>query len=74
MFAIMMGISNLGSAVADGAATALSDDWGFRTVFWVLAAVNLATLPVLRALFRAAPEIAEPLKLTGLWRKWGRKR
>jgi len=59
MFAIMMGISNLGSAVADGAATALSDDLGFRAVFWILAAVNLLTFPVLRRLFRAAPSIGE---------------
>lgn len=58
MFAIMMGISNLGSAVADGGATALSDDFGFRAVFWGLAIINLATLPVLRWLFRAAPDIA----------------
>ena len=58
MFAIMMGISNLGSAVADGAATALSDDWGFRAVFWALAAINLLTLPALLSLFRAAPDIA----------------
>jgi PAT family beta-lactamase induction signal transducer AmpG len=58
MFAIMMGVSNLGAAVADGAATALTDDLGFRTVFWLLAGVNLLTLPVLWALFRKAPEIA----------------
>ncbi|MGC9357668.1 MAG: MFS transporter, partial [Anaerolineae bacterium] len=57
MFAIMMGISNLGSAVADGAATALSNDLGFATVFWILAGVNLLTLPVLWFLFRKAPEI-----------------
>lgn len=58
MFAIMMGISNLGSAVADGLATALSDDLGFAMVFWLLAAINLVTLPVLTRLFKKAPEIA----------------
>ena len=58
MFAIMMGISNLGSAVADGAATGLSDNLGFRQVFWLLAAINLLTLPVLERLFRVAPELA----------------
>lgn len=58
MFAIMMGISNLGSAVADGAATALSDDLGFAAVFWLLAAINLVTLPVLAGLFKKAPEVA----------------
>ena len=58
IFAIMMGISNLGSAVADGLATALSDDLGFSMVFWLLAIVNLITLPVLWRLFKKAPEIA----------------
>lgn len=71
MFAIMIGISNLGSAVADGAATALSDDLGFRQVFWILALVNLITLFVLGRLFRKAPELAsttdleEPSSSTG---------
>lgn len=57
MFAIMMGISNLGSALSDGAATALSDDLGFTPVFLILSAINLVTLPVLHKLFRLAPEI-----------------
>ena len=47
MFAIMMGISNLASAIGDGGATALSDNWGFKTVFVVLALINLPTIPVL---------------------------
>jgi MFS family permease len=58
MFAIMMGISNLGSALADGAATALTDDLGFALVLWMLAGINLLTLPVLAGLFKVAPEIA----------------
>jgi PAT family beta-lactamase induction signal transducer AmpG len=58
MFAIMMGISNLGSALADGGATALSDDLGFHTVFRILALINLTTLPILVWLFRVAPDIA----------------
>ncbi|MBN1260199.1 MAG: MFS transporter [Anaerolineae bacterium] len=58
MFAIMMGISNLGSAVADGGATALSDNLGFAIVLFVLAGINLLTLPILGQLFKAAPEIA----------------
>ena len=57
MFAIMMGVSNLGSALADGAATALSDDLTFSTVFLGLGVINLLTLPVLFALFRKAPEL-----------------
>jgi len=59
MFAIMMGISNLGSAVSDGLATALSDNVGFTAVFWGLAVINLGTLPVLWGLFKKAPEIAK---------------
>jgi PAT family beta-lactamase induction signal transducer AmpG len=51
MFAIMMGISNLGAAVGDGVATALSDDLGFSTVFALLAVVNLTTVPLLMILF-----------------------
>jgi len=58
MFAIMMGISNLGSAVADGLATAMSDDLGFTAIFLGLAVINLGSLPVLRWLFKKAPEIA----------------
>lgn len=57
IFAIMMGVSNLGSALADGAATALSDNLSFSTVFFGLGVINLLTLPVLFALFRKAPEL-----------------
>jgi PAT family beta-lactamase induction signal transducer AmpG len=57
MFALMMAISNLGAAVADGAATALSDNLGFAAVLFVLAGVNLLTIPVLAWLFGVAPEI-----------------
>ena len=64
MFALMMAISNLGAALADGAATALSDNLGFVTVFFTLAAVNLVTLPVLWRLFHVAPEIAQRSKST----------
>ncbi len=53
MFAIMMGISNLGAAVGDGAATAFSDDFGFPTVFALLAAINLITIPILAYFFRS---------------------
>ncbi|MGC9350133.1 MAG: MFS transporter [Anaerolineae bacterium] len=58
MFAIMMGVSNLGAAVGDGLATALSDDLGFSLVFWSLAGINLLALPLLAWLFRKAPELA----------------
>jgi MFS family permease len=57
MFAIMMGVSNLGSAVADGVATALSDNLGFRMVFIGLSLINLVTIPILYMLFHKAPEL-----------------
>lgn len=60
MFAIMMAVSNLGTAVGEGVATGLTDDIGFAAVFWLLAGLNVVTLPMLWALFRAAPEIAAP--------------
>jgi PAT family beta-lactamase induction signal transducer AmpG len=56
MFAIMMGVSNLGAAVGDGLATALSDDLGFARVFWSLAGINLLALPLLAWLFSRPPE------------------
>ncbi len=59
MFAIMMSISNLGSALADSSAAALSDTLGFTIVFLLLAGINLVTLPVLEQLFKVAPEIAQ---------------
>jgi predicted MFS family arabinose efflux permease len=60
MFAIMMGISNLGAAVGDGTATALSDNLGFPGVFALLAGINLITIPVLVRLFRTHPELERP--------------
>jgi MFS family permease len=59
MFAIMMGVSNLGSAVADGAATALSDNLTFKSVFIGLGIINLVTLPILLVLFSKAPELTK---------------
>jgi len=60
MFAIMMGISNLGAAVGDGAATALSDNLGFPGVFALLAGINLITIPILVRLFRTYPGLERP--------------
>ena len=37
MFAIMMAISNIGTAIGEGVATSLTDDIGFATVFIGLA-------------------------------------
>jgi MFS transporter, PAT family, beta-lactamase induction signal transducer AmpG len=52
MFAIMMAISNLGTAIGEGVATALVDDLGFTTVLWLLGGISLLTLPILWGLFR----------------------
>ena len=57
MFAIMMALSNLGTSVGDGVATALTDNFSFSTVFMALAAINLIVFPILWLLFRVAPEI-----------------
>ena len=43
---------------AKWAATAGTGGWVFTAVFWLLAIVNLITLPVLWRLFKKAPEIA----------------
>jgi MFS family permease len=59
MFAIMMAISNLGTAITEGVSTGLTDNLGFSAVFWLLAGVNILTLPVLWGLFRIAPEIQD---------------
>lgn len=56
----MMAVSNVGTAVGEGVATGLTDDIGFSTVFWLLAGLNILVVPILWALFRSAPEIAEP--------------
>ena len=58
MFAIMMALSNVGTAIGEGVATGLTDNIGFSAVFWLLAGLNVLTLPILWALFRAAPDVA----------------
>jgi MFS family permease len=60
MFAIMMALSNVGTAVGEGVATGLTDDIGFSAVFWLLAGLNVVVLPILWALFKAAPDVAHP--------------
>jgi len=57
MFAIMMALSNLGTAVGEGLATSLTDDMGFSPVFWSLAAFNIITFFVLWLLFKKAPDL-----------------
>jgi PAT family beta-lactamase induction signal transducer AmpG len=65
MFAIMMAISNIGTAIGEGVATSLTDDIGFAAVFIGLAVINVINVPILGWLFKTAPEInvrAEPAK------------
>jgi PAT family beta-lactamase induction signal transducer AmpG len=57
MFALMMAISNLGTAIGEGAATALVDDLEFTTVLWLLGGVSLLTLPILWGLFKKNSEV-----------------
>ncbi|MCA9978642.1 MAG: MFS transporter, partial [Anaerolineales bacterium] len=52
MFAIMMALSNLGTAVGEGIATGLTDNIGFSPVFWLLAALNIVLFPILWGLFK----------------------
>jgi len=52
MFAIMMAISNLGTAVGEGVATAMVDNIGFSAVFVGLSGINLFCLPILGRLFQ----------------------
>ena len=60
MFAIMMALSNVGTAIGEGVATGLTDDIGFAAIFWLLAGLNVVVVPILWALFRLAPEVAWP--------------
>jgi hypothetical protein len=57
MFAIMVAVSNIGTAIGDGGAIALSDNWGYSTVFITLALLNVINIPILWGLFRVAPEL-----------------
>lgn len=57
MFAIMMALFNVGTAIGEGVATSLTDDIGFSAVFLALAGVNLIGFPLIYALFRAAPDL-----------------
>jgi PAT family beta-lactamase induction signal transducer AmpG len=58
MFAIMMAVSNIGTAVGEGVATGLADNIAFSSIFWILAGINLLSLPLLWLLFKLAPKFA----------------
>jgi MFS family permease len=57
MFALMMALSNVGTAIGEGLATGLTDNMPFSAVFILLAGLNIINLPVLWGLFKIAPEI-----------------
>ena len=61
MFAIMMAVSNIGTAVGEGVATGMTDNIGFVAVFVSLAALNVLVLPILWRLFKVAPELGRPV-------------
>jgi PAT family beta-lactamase induction signal transducer AmpG len=57
LFAIMMALSNIGTAVGEGLATSLTNDIGFSAVFLSLAAFNITSFFVLWLLFKKAPDL-----------------
>lgn len=60
-FAIMMALSNTGTAVGEGVATGLTDNIGFSNVFLLMAGLNLLVLLILWGMFQAMskPESAQ---------------
>jgi hypothetical protein len=52
-----MAVSNIGSAIGDGAATGLTDNMGFINVFRLLALANLIVFPLIIGVFKFTPEI-----------------
>jgi PAT family beta-lactamase induction signal transducer AmpG len=57
MFALMMALSNIGTAIGEGVATGLTDNIGFSAVFWLLAGINLLTFPILWGFFKITPKL-----------------
>lgn len=66
MFALMMAISNIGVAIGEGVAISLTDDITYTAVFAIFALFNLINLPILRHLFKIAPEIDSILKIESI--------
>lgn len=56
MFALMMAVSNIGTAIGEGVATGLTDDVGFTPIFFGMAALNILVLPLLMGFFRLAKD------------------
>ena len=65
MFALMMALSKLGTAVGEGLATGLTDDIGFAAVFWLLALINVVNIPLLWGFFRKSLEGPLPAATEG---------
>lgn len=63
MFALMMALSNVGTAVGEGLATGLTDNIGFTAVFLLLAGINIINFPILWGLFKIAPVVANHSKI-----------
>lgn len=59
MFALMMALSNIGTAIGEGVATGLTDNIGFSAVFWLLAGINLLTFPILWGFFKITPKLID---------------
>ena len=51
MFAILMAIANIGTGIGLGLTGFLSDWAGFTTTFFILAALNILALPLLKVIF-----------------------
>ena len=51
MFIILMAIANIGTVIGLGLSGALVDGIGYRMTFIVIAALNLAALPLLPVVF-----------------------
>ncbi|MCA9978211.1 MAG: MFS transporter [Anaerolineales bacterium] len=56
MFALLMALSNVGTAVGEGLATGLTDNISFAAIFWLLAGLNAINVPILWGLFKLMPE------------------
>ncbi|MEJ2746460.1 MAG: MFS transporter [Anaerolineae bacterium] len=59
MFALLMALSNVGTAVGEGLATGLTDNISFAAIFFLLAGLNIINVPILWGLFRIAPNVSQ---------------
>lgn len=59
MFALMMAVSNIGTAIGENIATGLTDNISFSSIFWLLAGINIFVFPIVWGLFKIAPELSQ---------------